>query len=126
MVSRNGSSGLEEKRKYARLEKEFVMQYAVLVNSELPVAEPELQGMVIDVGGGGLRFLTSETIEKNVQLSIVLEFTGWKVEGNEWIHTKEDSDRGVLKVLARVMWGAPSPTVADKYEIGVCFFGRIQ
>ena len=55
-----------ERRNYERLEKEFTFRYAMLTD----FANTELteQGVILDIGGGGLRFLSSEKWHKNQQL----------------------------------------------------------
>ena len=115
----------EEKRSFDRLDKSFSMRFKVLASDCLPLGELNRQGQVCDIGAGGLRFISSGEIRKNEQLLILLEFSGWKVDGVEWIQTDNSDDQGTLKVLGRVMWCGEVDPENNEQEVGVSFLGRI-
>ncbi|MCK5322494.1 MAG: PilZ domain-containing protein [Desulfobulbaceae bacterium] len=116
-------TGYSEKRKYERLDKKFKISYCQ--QEDLSNHVPNLEGELLDIGGGGIRFLAGESIKKNSQLVIRLEFSGWKVDKDEWTATGNSKDHGLLKVIGNVMWSVESRTEPGKYEVGVSFSGRI-
>lgn len=120
-----GNGSFEEKRRFDRLDKSFSMRFKVLSPDLLPVGELDRVGRVCDIGAGGLRFTTVGTLNKNEQLLILLEFSGWKVDGEEWIPTGNQADHGKLKVLGRVMWCGEVDSADHEQEVGICFVGRI-
>jgi len=103
--------------------KESELFYEVLEKDSLPYSRPGTSGTLLDIGGGGLRCLISEMVEKSAHMVISLQFEGWRAEGDEWEYTGTSDDRGGLTVLARVMWCVSG---ADGFEVGVCFTGRVQ
>ena len=114
----------DEKRKYERLGKKFDIFYRQL--KDLPDHVPNRKGELLDIGGGGIRFLANEFLEKHTQLVIEMEFFGWKIDKDEWSATGNNDDSGLLKVIGRVIWSVESRTEPGKYEVGVCFSGRIK
>lgn len=114
----------DEKRKYERLGKNCNIFYRQL--KDLPDHVPNRTGELLDIGGGGIRFLANEFLEKHTQLVIEMEFSGWKINKDEWTATGNNDDSGLLKVISRVIWSVESRTEPGKYEVGVCFSGRIK
>ena len=114
----------DEKRKYERLGKNFDIFYRQL--KDLPDHVPNSGGKLLDIGGGGIRFLANEFLKKHTQLVIEMEFSGWKIDKDEWTATGNNDDYGLLKVIGRVIWSVESRTEPGKYEVGVCFSGRIK
>ncbi len=124
MVTRDSGQENSERRRHDRLDKNFSIRYRRL--EDLSDDVPDMEGELLDIGGGGARFLGSESLSKNTQLTMVLEFPGWMVaDGDEWTITRNSNDVGILKVIGRVMWVAPCESDLGKYEIGVSFSGRI-
>ena len=115
----------KDKRKYERLEKKLGLRYSILAEGSLPTGNPERQAVLLDIGGGGLRFVADEKISKESQLEIVIEFSGWKVEGDEWISADNKNVSGFLKVIGVVIWCTDSEKYKGKHEIGIRFSGAI-
>jgi len=115
----------EDRRQHDRLERSFTIQYRRL--EELSTQDTEdIEAEIIDIGGGGLCFLSDEPIEISTQLVLVLEFSGWLADMDEWVITRKSDDVGVLKVVGMVVRVAMNKTQPDKFEIGVRFTGRIR
>lgn len=112
-----------ERRNYERLARKSVLHYR---NLEDLRSDHHQTAELCDFSGGGIRFLTSSTLEKNIQLIIELSFTGWREEKDEWINTGSDQDIGRLKAIGAVMWCAPSTETPAMFEVGVRFTGRVR
>ena len=125
MTELNDNQPFNERRFYNRVGKSFSMYYRVWAPDALPIGELDRQGDVCDISAGGLRFITEGELNKNEQLIILLEFSGWKVDGEEWISTGNPDDNGKLKVLGRVMW-CNKLTANSEQEVGICFVGSIS
>ena len=82
---------MAERRRYERLEKEFAFRYTVI--DDLTDATLDETGLILDIGGGGLRFLSSQQWRKNDQLLMKLDFEGWQIDdtGNVTIQSCADS-----------------------------------
>ncbi|MDH5297624.1 MAG: hypothetical protein OEV91_01230 [Desulfobulbaceae bacterium] len=122
-----GDAGSEpqEKRRYERLNRSYKVCYRYLVDLAAPSAARE--GLVLDIGGGGLRFLSTEPVDESSQLAMVVEFAGWLTEGGEeWVATRDHGDVARLEVIAVVTHQQMSQSVPGRYEIGVRFCGRIR
>lgn len=113
----------QERRNYERLARKSVLRYR---NLEDISTDHHHTAELCDLGGGGIRFLTKNTLEKNIQLIIELSFTGWREENDEWINTGNDRDIGLLKAIGAVMWCAHSTEAPDMFEVGVRFTGRVR
>ncbi|MEW6500732.1 MAG: PilZ domain-containing protein [Thermodesulfobacteriota bacterium] len=116
--------GGRERRRYDRLEKELAVRYCRL--EKFGDSGPDRLGDLLDIGGGGLCFLSPEAIELGAQLVIRLEFPGWLADGDHWIATKNDDDVGTLHVIGMVVWVAVSRKNPAGYDIGVQFSGIIR
>lgn len=114
----------EEHRKYDRIEKNLTIRYGRL--EDFTKNSLEMEGELLDIGAGGLRFLASESVEISSPLVIQLEFPGWLAFEDKWIATKNDNDFGVLQVIGMVAWVAVSEEYPDKFDIGVSFSGVIR
>ncbi|MBU0673100.1 MAG: PilZ domain-containing protein [Proteobacteria bacterium] len=125
-MSSTNPDDFQEKRRYERIQKSFVMRYRVLPGNDINFKQPLRDGSLCDIGGGGLRFLADQDVKKNDQLVIELEFSGWCVDGKEWISTGQASDHGRLTVLGRVMWVSASALDQVLIEVGVLFIGSVQ
>ncbi len=123
MENGNGTSD-SERRTYERLDRDFKISYRDL--EDLSSDWLNKDGKLLDIGGGGLRFLASEKVRENSQLVMEIEFSGWQVDEDEWNPTGNSDDSGNLKVIAKVMWSVESRNEPGEFEIGVCFSGRIQ
>ncbi len=112
-----------ERRSYKRLEKEFAFRYAPLSN----FANTELseQGVILDIGGGGLRFLSSDKREKDEQLLMKLDFEGWKIDGVNCMASDTTGEYGSMLVVGSVMWSAETAN-EDQFEVGVRFTARME
>lgn len=113
-----------ERRQEERLAKDLFVRFTKLEDLQAEVSYRE--GQLLDISGGGLCFLTEESLPLGSQLVMVLEFPGWHAAANgEWIATKVEEDVGVLQVIGMVSWVAVSRSKPDRYETGVCFSGLI-
>lgn len=111
-----------ERRSYERLEKEFAFHYTLL--SDLANAELTEQGVILDIGGGGLRFLSSEKWNKNEQLLMQLDFEGWRIEGVNCVVCDKGEGCGSMLVVGSVMWSAETAN-EEQFEVGVRFTARM-
>ena len=116
-------SYLEERREHERLDRNFKLRYGQI--EDLSKIDPDREGELLDIGGGGIRLLAEDASLKDSQLMIVMEIPGWQVDGDEWTRTRDTTDIGVLRVIGNVMWCAQSSSHAGKHEIGVRFTGQI-
>ena len=112
-----------ERRNYERLEKEFAFRYTPLSN----FANTELseQGVILDIGGGGLRFLSSDKMQKDEQLLMKLDFQGWQIDGVNCMASDDADDSGTMMVVGSVMWSTET-AVEDQFEVGVRFTARME
>lgn len=116
-------AAVAERRKYDRLEKEIIFRYTVfedLVNARL-----DEQGLILDIGGGGIRFLSSRQWNKGEQLLMQLDFSGWRIDGDECVATFAAEDCGRMLAVGIVMWAAET-VHEDQFEIGARFTARVQ
>ncbi len=112
-----------ERRKYDRLEKELVLRYAHF--DDLPHTDFSKEGLVLDIGGGGLRFLSSEKWMKNDQLLMELDFDKWQLDGLDEVFIEENEGSRCLKVVGTVMWTVE--TLYDgQYEVGLRFTAAMK
>ena len=125
MTEDMGLQATEDRRQHDRLERSFTIQYRRLEDLSTQDTE-DIEAEIIDIGGGGLCFLSDEPIEISTQLILVLEFSGWLADMDEWVITRKSDDVGVLKVVGMVVRVAMNRTQPDKFEIGVRFTGRIR
>jgi hypothetical protein len=110
-----------ERRQYERLKKKREVHYR-----EIAAVDDQglmLQGTMLDCSGGGIRFETEQAHEKNRQLLLELEFDGWNTEGEEWIRTGMERDKGKIRVLGAVMWCQEISGRPGSFELGVRFTG---
>lgn len=117
-------SHLQNRRMHERLPRNFRMRFGIL--EDLSHLQADKEAELIDIGGGGLRFLTDEPLADGSQLLIDLEIPGWRVTEGEWISTSNQNDVGILQVIGIVMWAAPSSGKNGCYEIGFCFTGQVR
>jgi len=125
MVERGIALQTEDRRQYKRVEKRFTISYCRLENMHMSET-PEQEAEILDIGGGGLCFLSENPIELSTQLVILLEFSGWLADMDDWVITMNSSDVGVLRVVGMVVRVAVSRTNPDKFEIGIRFTGRVR
>ena len=113
-----------DQRLYERLSKSYRVMYRRMADLSRP--SPAQEGVIIDVGGGGLCFLAGEPFAVDSQLALLVEFPGWVADGSgDWLATSDDNDVAELEVLAVVTRYEASQTVPGRFEIGVRFCGRI-
>jgi hypothetical protein len=114
----------EERRQEERVAKDLFVRFTRLEDIQANV--PYREAQLLDISGGGLCFLTEESLPLGSQLVMVLEFPGWHATANgKWIATKVEEDVGVLQVIGMVSWVAVSRSKPDCYETGVCFSGMV-
>lgn len=113
-----------ERRQEERVAKDLVVRFTRLEDLQAEVSYRA--GQLLDISGGGLCFLTEESLPLGSQLVMVLEFPGWHAAANgKWVATKVEEDVGVLQVIGMVSWVAVSRSKPDRYETGVCFSGMV-
>jgi c-di-GMP-binding flagellar brake protein YcgR len=124
MHEENVAGGRGERRKHPRLDKIITMRYQKL--ESLSEKAPYLEGFLVDISSGGLRFLANNPLDINTQLVIVLEFPGWLNGDQRWSPPDTGGETGVLQALGEVLRVQASETEAGKYEIGVQFSTQLQ
>lgn len=115
---------LQNRRKHERLSRRFRMRFSIL--EDLSRRQAEKDAELVDIGGGGLRFLADERLADGSQLLIALEIPGWRVTDEDWKATSNLEDIGILQVIGIVMWAAPSDRKTGCYEIGLRFTGQLR
>ncbi|MBU0728151.1 MAG: PilZ domain-containing protein [Proteobacteria bacterium] len=113
-----------ERRQHQRVGKDFEIRYGRF--EDLHTTCSAKTGKLIDIGGGGLRFLATELLESNTPLVMTLDLFGWSPDMDKWAKTLKAANLGELKVLAMVVRGSESRTVSGAFEIGVRFSGSIK
>lgn len=111
-----------ERRRYDRLEKEFAFRYTVF--DDLAHATLAEKGLILDIGGGGLRFLSSRRWVKNEQLLMQLDFAGWQIDDAGCITIQSSNDCASMLVIGSVMWSAETAQ-EDQFEVGIRFTARM-
>ncbi|RJX25441.1 MAG: hypothetical protein C4531_17245 [Desulfurivibrio sp.] len=114
---------MAERRRYDRLEKEFVFRYAVI--DDLTNATLAETGLILDIGGGGLRFLSSRRWRKNEQLLMKLDFEGWQIDESGNVTIRSNAESSSMLVIGAVMWSAETAQ-EDQFEIGIRFTARMH
>jgi len=113
----------EERRKYERLKTEFTFHYSIFNSQSLDKLEKV--GQVIDIGGGGLRFVSPQRWEKNEQLLMKLDFDEWQLDESVRFNIASNDDSTSVLVIGTVMWCSDTPH-EDQFEVGVRFTARIH
>jgi len=114
----------DERRLHGRFHKRSTILYRRF--EDIAQDKHAQRGELCDFSGGGVRFLANQELEKNSQLILELDFSGWQEDGEEWIQTGDPGDIGRLKAIGAVMWCAKESEQPAKYEVGVRFTGRIR
>ena len=114
----------EERRAHDRLETKSVIRYRSL--DDLTNKNLDRSAELRDFSGGGARFVAAEKFSKNEQLILMLEFVGWRADGDQWQRTGEEDDVGHLQAIGAVMWCAENRERPGSYEVGVRFTGRVR
>lgn len=114
---------IAERRRYDRLEKEFAFHYTVF--DDLAHATLEEKGLILDLGGGGLRFLSSQRWMKNEQLLMKLDFKGWQIDDLGCVTIQSSGDCTSMLVIGSVMWSAETAQ-EDQFEVGIRFTARMH
>ena len=112
-----------ERRRYQRLQKKFTMSYRLAEEDFQPACDSKAE--ILDIGGGGIRFLAPRRLEKNTQLFINLPLRDWGKNKKEWLAIFTETKQKELTVIGTVMWTAASAQYDNSYETGVRFIGRI-
>ncbi|MBU4262853.1 MAG: PilZ domain-containing protein [Proteobacteria bacterium] len=114
---------IAERRRYDRLEKEFAFRYTVI--DDLTDATLDEMGLILDISGGGLRFLSSRRWRKNEQLLMKLDFEGWQIDDSGNVTIQYSGDCTSMLVIGAVMWSAETAQ-EDQFEIGIRFTARMH
>jgi hypothetical protein len=117
------AGGQGDRRKHPRLGKIIKMRYQHL--EKISDKSPYLEGDLVDISSGGLRFLTEQPLEVNSQLVIVLEFPGW-LDADNHLVPSEKGEVGVLQAMGEVLRVQASQTDIGRFEIGVQISGYLQ
>lgn len=100
----------KNRRAHERLQPKFTLHYHRL--EDLSRCQAGKVAELLDIGGGGIRFLTTERLENDCQLMVELEIPGWSIVDGDWVPTSNRKDVGRLRVVGKVRWTAPSSTQA--------------
>ena len=71
----------DDRRSHDRIERSFKLRYSVL--DDLSKRSTEQTGELLDIGGGGVRFVVGELLRKNTQLLIVMDIPAQVISGSE-------------------------------------------
>ncbi|MFC1524325.1 PilZ domain-containing protein [Thermodesulfobacteriota bacterium] len=124
MEEKNGQTHLPEKRRHSRVGKQFIIRYEKL--DDLHLNKDSQPGELIDIGGGGALFRTSEWLETDTPLVMTLDLYGWSPDVDQWLDSMKESEvGGVLKLLAMVVRVEFNPEDNSSYIIGVRFSGNL-
>jgi hypothetical protein len=124
MVEQRDGMGGKERRRHERVHKMIDLRYGAC--DDFSEVAPNRQGTLLDIGGSGLRFMAEEAVEIATQLLLILEFPGWRDDQEEWVPSGDHSEIGVLRVMGTVVRCQASSLEPGKYEIAVCFCGRVK
>ena len=114
----------DDRRRHFRLCKGYRMQYGLLEDlSRVEVRQPAL---LLDISGGGLRFLSDQRLPGGGQILLELVIPGWHVEGGDWQPSENEEDIGVLRIVAQVVWTALDTARPGKFQTGVRFTGQVK
>jgi len=116
-------SQLRDRRMHERLLRSFRMRYGLMEDLSSRLADKDAE--LLDIGGGGIRFLTEERLSSGSQLMVELEIPGWQVTDGDWTSTSNREDVGKLQVIGIVAWVASSISKAGCYEVGLRFIGQL-
>lgn len=114
---------ITERRRYDRLEKEFAFTYTVI--NDLTNATLDEMGLILDIGGGGLRFLSSRRWRKNEQLLMKLDFADCQIDDACPDTIPNSGDSTGMLVIGTVMWSSATAQ-EDQFEIGIRFTARMH
>lgn len=109
-----------ERRHFQRLERTFAFHYGTF--DDLLDIRLEEEGVVLDIGAGGVRFLARRSWQKNEQLLMQLDFSSMRTVDTE---ADPEGDESRMLVVGTVMWSSDVPA-DDRFEVGVRFSGRVR
>lgn len=116
-------SDFANRRKHDRLDRCFVLRYSTFHEaSDRPVNE----GRLLDIGGGGLRFIAKERFDKDCQLVLEIKIPGWLLVNDDWVQTRQAQDICLLKIVGTVMWTRQILEPDAHFETGLRFTGQIR
>ncbi len=124
MPKKNNLDKNIERRRYKRLRKKFTMRYCPAeedFNLNL-MSDAE----ILDISGGGIRFMALEKLKKNTQLLIKLPLNDWGKDKNDWMEIFAAVESRELMIIGKVMWSAAGSNNSKSYETGIRFIGRIE
>ncbi len=124
MIQNGNISADIERRRHDRLHKKFTLRYC-LAEEDLHI-DCRTEAEILDIGGGGIRFLAPCNLPKNTQILFNLPLADWGKDKIEWQAIFTTAKNRNLTVLGRVMWSSAGKELNDTYETGVCFIGRIE
>ncbi len=113
-----------ERRRHERAGKKGIVMFRRF--EDLNDDRRDLNGELIDIGGGGIRFFTSEKLAEQTPLVIRLDLPAWSGEEDQLASKIKSADLGELKILGMVVRAEEAKTANGKYEIGVRFSGSIK
>ncbi|MEW6218457.1 MAG: PilZ domain-containing protein [Thermodesulfobacteriota bacterium] len=123
-ISQEPERGPEERRRHTRVRKDLKVRFSPLW--DLGAESWSGEGVVVDLGGGGLRFLTARDVRQGMQLILRMEFPGWAEQEDDWQPRPSQSEIGVLKVIGQVLRVTASGQQNGHAEVAVRFSGRIR
>ena len=115
---------IKNQRRHERLPRSFTLRYDLL--DDLSKCQASKSALLLDIGGGGIRFLTDEHLDNGSQLVIELEIPGWEIVDGDWIPSSNRLNIGKLQVVGKVVWTTPSSSQVGFYETGLRFTGQLR
>lgn len=100
------------------------MRFGLL--EDLSIVKVSQAADLLDISGGGLRFLADHRLPGGGQILLELEIPGWRVVDGDWQPSDSEEDSGVLRIVAQIVWTALDTARKGKYQTGVRFTGQVK
>ena len=121
---KKSTSSITERRTHDRIRRNLKIRFGAFW--DLSQESWDNEGDIIDFGGGGVKFVTLDSVEKGTQLILLIEFPGWISDAEEWAESQDTANVGVLKVIGEVLRVEPRGPDSKESEVAVRFSGRIR
>ena len=114
---------MKDVRRYKRLAKKYRIEYgpfsAMLDRKKLH------KGVLINIGGGGVLFSSTEKYDIGTQLYIMISITGWGQDNGKVVKVRDEDLELAIKAIAEVL-RVDEEKEGNGYIIGAKFSGRVK
>jgi len=114
---------MKEVRRYKRLAKKYRIEYGPF--SAMLDREKMHKGVLINIGGGGVLFSSTEKYDIGTQLYIMISISGWGQNNGKVIKVVDENLELAIKAIAEVL-RVDEDRKGGGYVIGAKFSGRVQ